>query len=60
MIAQKPTEDRRPGKVPHTDEQYRRLLKRPHLTGRDIVAMRRGMIRLAQTICEHVWGKKFF
>ncbi len=40
-------------------EQYRRLLTRPHLTDQEIETMRKHMIPLAQTICEHVWGKKF-
>jgi tRNA C32,U32 (ribose-2'-O)-methylase TrmJ len=60
MTAQQPSEDRRPTKGRHTGEQYRRLLKRPRLTDREVEVMRQNMIRLAQTICEHVWGKEFY
>jgi hypothetical protein len=34
-------------------------LKRPGLTDQEIEAMRKHLILLAQTVCEHVWGKKF-
>ena len=40
--------------------KYRQLLKRPDLTDREIEKMRKNLILLAQTICEHVWGKKFY
>lgn len=43
-----------------TCELYRRVLKMPHLTHKEIDEMRRPIILLAQTICEHVWGKKFY
>jgi hypothetical protein len=39
-------------------EKYRQILNRPDLTVEEIEAMRKHMILLAQTICEHVWGKK--
>jgi len=41
-------------------ERYRRILKRPNLTDKEIDDMRRHLGLLAQTICEHVWGKKFY
>ncbi len=39
---------------------YRRLLRRPSLTAAEIEAMRKHVILLARTICEHVWGKRFY
>jgi hypothetical protein len=45
---------------PKTCEQYRQLLNRPRLSDQEIEAMRKHIILLAQTICEHVWGKKFY
>ena len=41
-------------------DKYRELLKQPGLTAEQIDAMRKHMILLAQTICEHVWGKKVY
>jgi len=41
-------------------ETYRRVLKRPELTNKGIDEMRKHLGLLAQTICEHVWGKKFY
>jgi hypothetical protein len=38
---------------------YRQLLKRPALRAGKIESMRKHMIRLAQTIGGHFWGKKF-
>jgi hypothetical protein len=40
--------------------KYRRILKMPNLSNKEIDAMRKNLILLAQTICEHVWGKKFY
>jgi hypothetical protein len=40
--------------------KYRRILTRPNLTVEQIEEMRKHIILLAQTICEHVWGKKFY
>ena len=54
---------RRHGDRPRRDtihERYRRLLRRPALRAEHIESMRKHLIRLAQTICEHVWGKKFY
>lgn len=51
--------DRRPRKEDIYDK-YRRLLKRPNLTKAEIDDMRKHVILLAQTICEHVWGKDFY
>ena len=41
-------------------EKYRRILKMPRLTDGQIDEMRNHVGLLAQTICEHVWGKKFY
>jgi hypothetical protein len=41
-------------------DKYRRILKMPNLTNKEIDEMRKSLIFLAQTICEHVWGKKFY
>ena len=41
-------------------EKYRRILKTPGLTNKEIDEMRKHLGLLAQTICEHVWGKKFY
>jgi hypothetical protein len=40
-------------------ELYRKSLKRPDLSADEIETMRKHMILVAQTICEHVWGKKY-
>lgn len=41
-------------------DRYRELLKAHDLTKKEIDTIRRHVQRLARTICEHVWGKKFF
>ncbi len=41
-------------------EKYRRILKMPGLMNKEIDVMRKHIGLLAQTICEHVWGKKFY
>jgi hypothetical protein len=41
-------------------DKYRRILNRPTLTEREIDEMRNHTRLLARTICEHVWGKKFY
>ena len=41
-------------------DAYRRILERPQLTNEQIDEMREYVVLLAQTICEHVWGKKFY
>ena len=41
-------------------DKYGRLLKERGLTAEQIEAMRKHVILLARTICEHVWGKKFY
>jgi hypothetical protein len=40
--------------------KYRRILKMPDLSNKEIDEMRKNLIFLAQTIGEHVWGKKFY
>jgi len=39
---------------------YREILNMPDLTNKEIDQMRKNLILLARTICEHVWGKKFY
>jgi hypothetical protein len=41
-------------------DKYRLILNRPDLTDKEIEEMRRHLGLLARTICEHVWGKKFY
>ena len=41
-------------------DKYREFLKKPDLKNKEIDEMRKNIILLAQTICEHVWGKKFY
>ena len=41
-------------------DKYRRLLTQPGLTAEQIEEMRKRVILLARTICEHVWGKKLY
>jgi hypothetical protein len=40
--------------------KYRRLLRQPGLTAGKIEQMRKHVILLAQTICEHVWRRRFY
>jgi len=39
---------------------YRKLLRKPDLSDNEIDEMRQRVIRLAQALCEHVWGKRFY
>ena len=39
---------------------YRRVLRKPHLTDKEIDHLQQHVIRLAQALCEHVWGKGFY
>jgi hypothetical protein len=41
-------------------DKYRQILDRPDLTEKEIDNMRNHLKLLARTICEHVWGKKFY
>ena len=41
-------------------EKYRRILKMPKLEDKEIDEMRKNLSLLAQTICENLWGKKFY
>jgi hypothetical protein len=41
-------------------QEYRRILKMPDLTVKEIDEMRENLSLLAQTICEYVWGKRFY
>jgi hypothetical protein len=50
----------KPRKTEWPREQYLRILGRPTLSDQVVDEMRRHVIRLAQTICEHVWGKRFY
>lgn len=40
--------------------QYRVILKKPHLSLKEFDGMRLNLKMLAETICEHVWKKKFY
>lgn len=53
----KPRKKKKGGK---TYDAYSRILKLPDLTDREIEEMRRNLRLMARTICEHVWGKKFY
>jgi hypothetical protein len=39
---------------------YRRMLRTPDLGDHQIGEMRQRLIRLAEALCEHVWGKGFY
>ena len=41
-------------------DNYRKLLRQPGLTAEQIEEMRKHVILLAHTVCEHVWGKKLY
>jgi hypothetical protein len=41
-------------------EKYRCVLNTPDLTNKEIDEIRKHLALLAQTICEHVWKKKFY
>jgi hypothetical protein len=47
-------------KRPDIYDKYRRILKMPNLSIKEIDEMRNYLNLFAQTICEHVWGKKFY
>ena len=47
-------------KRPDIYDKYRRILKMPNLSIKEIDEMRNYLNLLAQIICEHVWGKKFY
>ena len=40
--------------------EYRLVLKKPNLSNKEVEEMRKNLRLIAQTICEHVWGKKFY
>jgi hypothetical protein len=39
---------------------YRKMLQTPDLSDQDIDDMRKHVVQLVQTLCEHVWGKRFY
>ena len=47
-------------KKTNINDRYREILEKPNLSDKEIEAMRLHLGLLAQTICEHVWGKKFY
>lgn len=57
MAAEKPREGKKSSTV---HERYRAVLGRPALADREIEEMRKHIVRLARTVCEHAWGKKFY
>jgi hypothetical protein len=61
MSAEPPKEHPRAAtKLARMRDAYRQALQRPDLTDREIDDMRPYVIRLAQALCEHVWGKRFY
>lgn len=55
-----PEERKKPKKGGNIYSKYRQILRRPDLTSKEIDEMRKHLGLLARTICEHVWGKKFY
>jgi hypothetical protein len=47
-------------KRPDIYAKYRGILKMPDLSNKSIDEMRKNLGLIAQTICEHVWKKKFY
>ena len=41
-------------------DEYRRVLEKLDLSDKKVEEMRKNLTLIAQTICEHVWGKKFY
>lgn len=41
-------------------DKYRRILDMPSLEDREVEKIRQNVQVLARTICEHIWGKKFY
>jgi hypothetical protein len=41
-------------------DTYRKVLEAPDLADREIDDMRQNVIRLAQALCEHVWGNRLY
>jgi hypothetical protein len=57
MSADQISKRTRSGTKIRMSDVYRRVLRKPHLTEKEVDDMRRHVIRLAQALCEHVWGK---
>lgn len=55
--ADEPGEGKKAGAI---RDRYRELLGRSEMTEREIDQMRANVVRIARTICEHVWGKSFY
>lgn len=60
MLKTKGEMPKRKGNGKDIYKEYRRCLKNPELTEKEIDEMRINMQLLARTICEHVWGEKFY
>ena len=41
-------------------DKYRRVLEKPDLSNKEVAEIRKNLRLIAQTVCEHVWGKKFY
>ena len=41
-------------------DEYREAFEKSEFTDSEIEELRKPIILLAQTICEHVWGEKFY
>jgi hypothetical protein len=48
----------KPTKSERRRDQYRRILAQQDLSNQEVDEMRKHVIRLAQTICAKVWGKR--
>jgi hypothetical protein len=61
MLGEEPEErEKLDAKSVRMRDVYRRMLATPGLSNREIDEMRQYVIRLAQVLCEHVWGKRFY
>jgi len=61
MPADRPKEHPRSGtKSARMHDVYRRMLRRSDLPDQEIDDIRQHVIRFAQALCEHVWGKRFY
>ncbi len=47
-------------KKPGIYDEYREAFQSPDLSDSEVEELRRPIILLAQTICEHVWDQKFY
>jgi len=61
MPTDQPKERTRVGaKSARLRDAYCKLVQKPHLSDQQVDEMRKHVSQLARTICEHVWGKRFY